>query len=128
MDDPLLAITADDTRNTSVRDGSALPDDTAQPMAALRLDHDIHILSGCKSGAKGDGQRCHITGGAKVLLGQNGIHQYIRLCLCHAAACRVDEDGHRILCPDGRSLFQCVDTNSPQALYRCFTFVHSFAE
>ena len=128
MDDPLLAITADDTRNTSVRDGSALPDDTAQPMAALRLDHDIHILSGCKSGAKGDGQRCHIPAGAKVALGQNGIHYDLRLCPGNTGSFRVNEHRNSALRPDGLYLLQRFNADSTQTLNSGFAFIHRFTQ
>ena len=60
--------------------GVAVPsrDYGAQLVAAFGLHHDIHILPGCKAWAKGNGQRNHFTGSAKVFLGENRIHYHVR--------------------------------------------------
>jgi hypothetical protein len=97
-------------------------------MAALCLHNDIHILPGRKTGAECNGERCHIAGGAEVLLGQNGIHQDFRLCLPDAAARRVDQNGHGVLCPDSGCLLQGVDADGPQTFHGGFSFVYGLAQ
>ena len=128
MDDPFGPIAADDARNARIGRSGSFPDDAAQFMAALRLDHNIHIPSRHKAGAKRDGQRSHFPRGPKVFLGDDGIDEDRRSRLFQAGPFRVHEHRDRVFRPDSLCRFQRLHPHGPQALHGRFTFVDGFAQ
>ena len=104
MDHPLCTVPADDAGDAGIGDSAPLSDDPAQPVTALGLYHGIHVLPGNKAGTEGNGQRCHIPAGAKVALGQNGVHYDLWLCPGNTDALRVNEHWNAPLRPDGLCL------------------------
>ena len=97
----LGTIATDDARHAGVGCGSSFPDDAAQLVAALGLHHHVHILPRRKAGAKGNGQRSHLPGGAQIFLCDDGIHQNSWPCLRQTRTCGVYQNRHGVLCPDG---------------------------
>ena len=128
MDHPLCTVPANDAGDAGIGDSAPLPDDPAKPVAALGFYHGIYVLPGYKAGAKGNSQRCHIPAGAKVALGQNGIHYDLRLCPGNTGSFRVNEHRNSALRPDGLCLLQRFNADGAQTLNSGFAFIHCFTQ
>ena len=118
---PLCTVSTDHARNPRIRDCRTLADNSPQPVTALCLHHNIHILTCRKARTKCNRERCHIPTGSKISLCQNRIDHNSRFQRSNRHAFRINQNRHAIFLPDRFCLLISINPDSTKPLdLSCF--------
>ena len=97
MHHALDRIAADVAGNAGVGDGAARPDHAAERVAAHRLHNGVAVRSGGEARADADDARSVGDGGAEILLGEDRVHDHVRMKLFRALRLRIDDHRQDVL-------------------------------